>query len=65
MSAKASAAVMNIKGARRISLYDLKDIFAAMPNNFVISFIIAQNKKLMNLPSSSLKPKLDSSGFFY
>jgi Ca2+-binding EF-hand superfamily protein len=27
MSAKASTAVLNIKGARRISLHDLRDIF--------------------------------------
>lgn len=65
MSAKASAAVMNIKGARRISLHDLKDIFGQMPMNFIISFIRNQNKKLMNLPSSAVKPRLDPSGFFY
>ena len=41
MSAKASAAVMNIKGSRRISLHDLKEIFVALPNNFIMSFIRA------------------------
>lgn len=30
-----------------------------------MSFIHTQNKKLQNLPSSSLRPKLDPSGFFY
>lgn len=39
LSAKASAAVMNIKGARRISLHDLRDIFMSMPSNFIMSFI--------------------------
>jgi hypothetical protein len=41
MSAKASAAVMNIKGSRRISLHDLKEIFVSLPNNFIMSFIRA------------------------
>lgn len=56
MSAKASAAIMNIKGTRRISLHDLKQIFLSLPNNFIMSFIRNQNKKLLNLPSSVLKP---------
>lgn len=65
MSGKAAAAVMNIKGARRISLHDLRDIFETMPKNFINSFIRNLNKSLLSLPSSALKPKLDSSGFFY
>ncbi|CAK68317.1 unnamed protein product (macronuclear) [Paramecium tetraurelia] len=65
MSAKASAAVMNIKGSRRISLHDLKEIFLQLPQNFIMSFVRGQNKKLQNLPSSQLKPVLDNCGFFY
>lgn len=65
MSGKAAAAVMNIKGARRMSLHDLKDIFESMPKNFINSFVRNLNKSLISLPSSCLKPKLDSSGFFY
>ncbi|CAD8196479.1 unnamed protein product [Paramecium pentaurelia] len=65
MSAKASAAVMNIKGSRRISLHDLKEIFLTLPQNFIMSFIRSQNKKLQNLPSQQLKPVLDNCGFFY
>jgi Ca2+-binding EF-hand superfamily protein len=65
LSAKATAAVLNIKGARRISLHDLRDIFTAMPSNFVLSFIAHQNKQGLNLPSSALRPRLDPSGFFY
>ncbi|CAD8122209.1 unnamed protein product [Paramecium sonneborni] len=65
MSAKASAAVMNIKGSRRISLHDLKEIFLSLPQNFIMSFVRGQNKKLQNLPSSQLKPILDNCGFFY
>ncbi|CAD8210763.1 unnamed protein product [Paramecium octaurelia] len=65
MSAKASAAVMNIKGSRRISLHDLKEIFLTLPQNFIMSFVRSQNKKLQNLPSQQLKPVLDNCGFFY
>lgn len=36
-----------------------------MPTNFTLSFIRILNKKLKNLPSSYLKPKVDSSGLFY
>ena len=36
-----------------------------MPTNFTLSFLRISNKKLLNLPSSFLKPKLDSSGLFY
>ena len=36
-----------------------------MPTNFTLSFLRIANKKLKNLPSCLLKPKLDSSGLFY
>jgi hypothetical protein len=36
-----------------------------MPSNFTLSFLRIANKKLKNLPSSLLKPKVDSSGLFY
>lgn len=36
-----------------------------MPSNFTLSFLRLANKKLKNLPSRQLKPKVDSSGLFY
>lgn len=48
-----------------MSLADFKDVFKNMPTNFILSFLRKTNKKLQNLPSSCLKPKVDPSGLFY
>jgi hypothetical protein len=56
---------MSIKGAKALSIGDLKGIFEKLPRNYVLSFIRQLHKRQLNLPSSALRPKLDPSGFFY
>lgn len=65
MSGKAMSICLNMKGNKRISIYDLKDIFGKLPENYTISFLRAKNIKSLNLPSLMIKPRLDSSGLFF
>ena len=62
---EADAAIMNIKRSRKLSLVEMLNSFKNMPHNFMMSFTRDLTRKLSNLPSSTMKPKLNSSGVFH
>jgi len=62
---EADAALMNIKKSRKLSLIEVLDSFKQMPYNFTQSFTRDLTRKCLNLPSSSMRPKPNSSGVSY
>jgi len=64
-SSEVDAAILNIKKANKLSLLDILHSFRNMPSNFIYSFTRDLMRKLENLPSSTLKPRVNSSGVVY
>lgn len=64
LSTIAQASILNIKSSRKLTLTDLRSAFRNMPINFKTSFLRKRMKKGLNLPSSTLKPRLDNSGVY-
>ena len=65
MSGKAMSICLNMRGTKKISIYDLKDIFSKLPGNFTMSFLRSKNMKQHNLPDLMVRPKLDPCGLFF
>lgn len=44
ISQKAASAVLNLQGANKLSMFDMKEVFKNMPSNFTLSFFRNANK---------------------
>ena len=54
MSGLASAAVLNIRSSRKLTISDLKNVFAGMPSNFRSCFMRNILQKGLNHPGCIL-----------
>lgn len=57
--------LLTVKGAKKLTLKDLRQMFELMPDNFFVSFLRGANRRFLNLPSSFLQPTLDETALLY
>lgn len=58
-------ALFKIRFLKRITIKDIKATFSKLSSCFTLSYTFQLMRELSLMPSTSLRPKLDSSGLFY